>query len=93
MLQPALRCLHELRSLQRLHAIQAPKVMVIAELEAVSMSSSFSPLGTGLAAMGELAAEFGTRQVQVCFAEGLAAELMPALVQQRQGQFSPFGAA
>ena len=57
------------------------------------MSSPFSPLGTGLAAMGELAAEFGSRQVQVCFAEGLAAELMPALVQQRQGQLSPFGAA
>ena len=43
--------------------------------------------------MGELAAEFGSRQVQVCFAEGLTAELMPALVQQGEGQFSPFGAA
>ena len=93
MLQPALRCLHELRSLQRLHAIQATMFMLIAQAQAASMSSPFSALGTGLAAMGELAAEFGSRQVQVCFAEGLTAELMPALVQQGEGQFSPFGAA
>ena len=57
------------------------------------MCRPFRPLGTGLAAMGHLSSEFGACQGQVRLAEGLAAQLVPALVQQRQGQFSPFGAA
>ena len=67
--------------------------MVIAQAEATSMCRPFRPLGTGLSAMGDLSSEFGAGQGQIRLAEGLAAQLVPALMQQRQGQFSPFGTA
>ena len=91
--EPALGCLHQLRSLQRFDAFQAEMVVVIAQTEAASVCSPFSPLGAGLAAMGDLATEFGPRQGQVVLAEGLAAQLLPALVQEGQAELSTFGAA
>ena len=57
-------CLHQLRSLQRFDAFQAEMVVVIAQTEAASMSSPFSLLGAGLAAMGDLATDLARARVR-----------------------------